>query len=213
MSGTPFDSAGLSELNALSIFTIPLFFNLIVSTLAAFYISIEFSHSGVIKNQVISGNKRSHIFIAKFLTFSLGAGFVTIVTPLLTGIIAAALLGHGDLLTFSNFFYLGRSFGLFTLHFLCFSGIVLLIAIAAEDSGKTILFTLLLAIVMFAIENLITKSFVRVLYEHTIFFQFSDVFNHTMTNGEIMRSVLIGAVSLLIIVLCGIMMFNRKEIK
>src|SRR5690625_721405 len=49
MSGTPFDSVDLSELNAMSTFTVPLFFNLIISPLAAFFISNEFSQS-VIKN-------------------------------------------------------------------------------------------------------------------------------------------------------------------
>ncbi|QKY68405.1 ABC transporter permease [Lentibacillus sp. CBA3610] len=212
VSGTPFDSAGLSELNALSAFTIPLLFNLIVSTPAAFFIANEFSDSGVIKNQVISGHKRSYIFMAKLLVFSLGAGFVTIVIPLLTAIIAAFLYGQGDLLTTSNLTYLGRAYSLFTLQFLGFATIVLLIAIVTEDSGKTILFTLLLSIVMFAIENLITAPFVRLLNEHSVFFQFSEVFNHTMTSGEMIESILIGSLTFIIISICGILVFNRKEI-
>src|SRR5699024_1899789 len=59
MSGTEFDNVGLSEMNAFTFFTMPLVFNLIVSTLAGFYISTEFSQSGVIKNQIMSGNKRT----------------------------------------------------------------------------------------------------------------------------------------------------------
>src|SRR5690625_5114121 len=49
MSGTPFDQAGLSELNALSVFMTPLYFNFVVSTLAGYYISVEFSQTRVIK--------------------------------------------------------------------------------------------------------------------------------------------------------------------
>jgi len=213
MSGTAFDSAGLSELNALAAFTQPLLFNLIVSTLASFYISTEFSPSRVIKNQVISGNKKSHIFMAKFLVFSFGSVIVTIVIPLITAIIMVLLFGQGDILNFSNLMYLGRAFSLYTLQFLCFTAVVLWIAIATEDSGKTIIFTLLLSVIMFAIEQLVSQPVIKMVYESTFFYQFSEVFKYTMTNDEIIHSILIGAISLIIILLCGIFAFNRKEIK
>lgn len=213
LSGTEFDKVGLSELNALSPFTIPLFFNLIVSTLAGFYISTEFSQSGVIKNQMMSGHKRIHIFIAKFLVFSLGSLIVTILVPLLTAIIVVILFGYGDILTLTNLMYLGRAFSLFILQFLCFTAIVLFIGFTTEDSGKTILYTLLLSIVIFAIEKLITAPFIKLLYDNTFFYQFSEVFKYTLTSGEIIKSIFIGVVSLLIIMLCGVFMINRKEIK
>lgn len=211
--GTSFDSAGLSELNAVSTFTLPLLFNLIVSTLAGFFISIEFSHSGVIKNQVISGNKRSHIFMAKFLVFSLGSIIVTILTPLVTGIIEVILLGYGDILSLSNIKYLGTAFALFTLQFLGYTAIIILIAILTEDSGKTIIFSILFTTVMFAIEKLPKSSFINMIYENSIFHQFSEVFKFSMTNGEIIKSILIALVTVIIIILCGVFVFNRKEIK
>ncbi|PAV28290.1 ABC transporter permease [Virgibacillus profundi] len=213
VQGTAFDSAGLSELNALSTFTVPLFFNLIVSTLAGFFISIEFSDSGVIKNQMISGNKRSQIFIAKYLVFSLGAIIVTILIPLVTAVIVVILFGHGDILNPSNMMYLGRVYSLFILQFLGYTAIMVLLAIITEDSGKTIIFSILFTIVMFAVEKLVKTPFIELLYEHTIFYQFSDVFKFTMTNGEIIKSILVGVVSLIVIMLCGVFIINRKEIK
>jgi len=213
ISGTVLDEVGLSEMNALNSFTIPLVFNLLVSTLAGFYISTEFTQSGVIKNQMMSGNKRTYIFMAKYLVFTFGSLIITLLIPLITAIIVVILFGQGEILTLTNLMYLGRAFSLFALQFLSFTAIVLLIAIVTEDSGKTILFTLLLSIVMFAIEKLITAPFINMLYENTIFYQFSDVFKVTMTDGEIMKSILIGVVSLLVILLCGMFIINRKEIK
>lgn len=213
LSGTEFDQAGLSELNALSVMILPLLFNLIVSSLAGFYISTEFSQGSVIKNQMISGNKRTRIFMAKYLVFSLGSFIVAILIPLLTGLIMVILFGHGDLLNLSNLMYLGRAFGLFTLQLFCFTGIVLLIAIVTEDSGKTILFTLLLSIVMFIIEKFVPSASIKVLYENTFFYQFSQVFKANVTNGEILKSILIGVISLMIILLFSIHIFKRKEIK
>jgi len=213
MSGTEFDNVGLSELNALSIFIVLLFFNLIVSTLAGFYISTDFSQNSTIKNQIISGNKRTRIFIAKFLVFSFGSILITVVIPLLTAMIIIILFGYGDIFTFSNLLYLGKAYSLFLLHFLSFTAIVLLIAIVTEDSGKTILFTLLFSIVMFAIEKLNTVRFIKKLYENTIFSQFSEVFKVTMTNGELIKSIFIGVLSLIVVILCGVVTINRKEVK
>lgn len=213
MEGTAFDSAGLSELNALSTFTVPLFFNLIVSTLAGFFISTEFSQSGVIKNQIISGNKRSHIFMAKFLVFSIGSFIVTILIPLVTAIILVILFGHGDILNSSNIMYVGRVFSLFTLQFLGYTAIMIVIAIITDDSGKTIIFSILFTIVMFAIEKLPRSTFINMMYEHSIFGQFSEVFKISMTNGEIVKSILIGVTTIIIITLCGVFIFKRKELK
>jgi len=213
LSGTEFDKVGLGKLNALSVLILPLLFNLIVSSLAGFYISTEFSQGSVIKNQMISGNKRTVIFIAKYLSFSLGSFIVTILIPLLSGMTMVILFGQGDILNVASLMYLGRAFLLFTLQFLCFTSIVLLISIVTEDSGKTILFTLLLTIVMFIIEKFVTTPFIKMLYENTFFYQYSEVFKDTMTNGEILKSIFVGVVSLLIITLCGIFIFNRKEVK
>lgn len=213
MSGTAFDSAGLSELNTLSTFTTLLFFNLIVSSLAGFFISVEFSQNGVIKNQVISGNKRSHIFIAKFLIFSLGSIIVTILIPVVIGFLIVILFGHGDILNTANLLYLGRAFSLFILQFLGYTAIITVLAMITEDSGKTIIFSILFSIILFVVEKLSKPPFMEMLYEHSIFYQFGEVFKHTMTNGEILKSILIGVVTLIVILLCGIFMINRKEIK
>lgn len=212
-SGSAFDKVGLSELNALSTFTVPLLFNLIVSSLAGFFISTEFSQSGVIKNQVISGNKRSHIFMVKYLVFSLGAIVVAILIPLVTGIIEVIILGHGEILSFPNMLYLGRVLGLFTLQFLGYTAIIMLLAIITEDSGKTIIFSVLFTIVMYVVEKLPKSTFINMVYENSIFHQFSEVFKYSMTNGEIIKSIIIALVTIIIITMCGVFVFKRKELK
>ncbi|MEG9294840.1 ABC transporter permease [Mangrovibacillus sp. Mu-81] len=211
LSGTEFDQAGLSELNALSPFKLPLFFNLIVSTVAGYYIATDFSQSGVIKNQLLSGNRRSYIYLAKLLVFSLASILAAIVIPLVTALITVTITGYGEIFSPSSVMYLERAYCLFTLQFLCFTSIVLLIAVVTEDSGKTILFTLLLSIVMFAIEKLTSEPIIRFLYEHTFFYQFSDAFKISMSTGEVVTSIAIGAVELIVITSCGIFLFNRKE--
>lgn len=212
MFGTAFDSVGLSELNALSPFTVPLFFNLIVGTFGAYYIATDFSQNRTIKNQIISGNRRTRIFMARYLVFSFVSIFITIVIPLLTAIIIIIFFGQGDIFTSSNIIYLGKAYGLFAMHFLSFTAMVFLIALFTEDSGKTILFTLLISAVVFAIEKLITAPIITILYENTFFNQFGEAFQVTMSGGELVKSICIGVGSLLVIVLAGVAVFNRKEI-
>ncbi|WP_026906407.1 ABC transporter permease [Paucisalibacillus globulus] len=213
MGNTAFDSVDLSEMNALSTFTVPLFFNLIVGTLAAFFISNEFSQSSVIKNQIISGSKRSHIFLAKYLIFSLASIVVTILIPLIVGIIEVILLGYGEIFTPLNLLFLGRALGLFSLQFLGYTAILVLLAVITEDSGKTIIFSIVFTIIMFAVEKLMRLPIINMLYENSIFYQFSEVFKCSMTYSELIESILIAFVTIIILIWCGIYMFNKKEIK
>lgn len=213
MGGTPFEQAGLSEFNALSTFTVPLLFNLIVGTLAGFFISNEFSFSGVIKNQILSGSKRSHIYMSKYLIFSIGAIIVTILIPLITAIIEIILLGYGEILNLSNVLYLGRAFGLFALQLLGYTAIILLLAIVTEDSGKTIIFSVLFTIVMLLVDIFPRPALLNAIYENSIFYQFSSVFNYTMTDGEVLKSIVIALMTMIIVCICGIAIFNKKEIK
>ncbi len=214
MEGTAFDSAGLSELNALSTFTATLILNLVVCTFAGFYISTEFSQSGVIKNQIISGNKRNHIFIAKFLAFSFGSILITVIIPLLTAIIIVILFGRGEILGITNLIYLGRGYSLFTLQLLGFTSIIMLIAIVTEDSGKTIILSIVLSLLIDVVRVFSDfSSILAAFYHHTIFYQFSYVFNYTLTNGELIKSLLIGGITWMFFTLCGVYIFKRKEIK
>lgn len=208
-----FVRAGLGELSALSAFTTPLFFNLFIGSLAGFFISIEFSQSIVIKNQIISGSKRSHIFLSKYIVYSLGSVVVMIIIPLLTGLIEVILLGYGEILSHSSMLYLGRAFGLYLLHFLGYTAIIALLAILTEDSGKTIIFSILLTIVMYGIEMVPNLPIIGTIYRNSIFSQFSEVFKFPMTNGEMFHSILIAVLTFIIFIICGIFVFNKKEIK
>lgn len=211
MSGTPFYEMGLVELNGLSPFIIPLFFNLFVSTLAGYTIAIEFSRNGVIKNQILSGNKRSDIFLARFTVFSFGSIIIVVVIPLLTALLLVMIFDKDVIFTTSTLTFIVRSYSLFILQFLCFAGLVFIIAFVTGDSGRTILFTLFLSVGVFAIEKLVSLPMIQFLYEQTFFYQLSHAFHHSLSTGEIIKSFVIGVLSLFVILSCGIFLFTRKE--
>lgn len=213
MNDSIFIRAGLSELTGLAAFTTPLFFNLFVGTLAGFFISIEFSQNSVIKNQVMSGSKRSHVYLSKYLVFTLGSIVLTVLIPLLTGIIEVILLGHGDILTVTSMLYLGRAFFLYILQFIGYTAIITLLAIVMEDSGKTIIFSILFTIVMYVIEMFPNLPIISPVYQNSIFYQFIEVFKVSMTASEVAKSIFIALLTVIIVTLSGILIFNKKEIK
>jgi len=213
VSATEFDKAGLKELNALGTFTIPLFFNLLVSTLAGFYISIEFSQNSVIKNQIVSGNKRWQIYIAKFIVLAIGTFLIVLVTPVFTGLVEMILMGRIEQLSPSALQFLGISFALFTLQVIAFTAIIMVIAVMTEDSGKTIIISIVLTIIMFAIEKLGKTPFIEWLYDHSIFRQFTAVFQYNLAEGDALKAILIALITLAIVLVCSILYFNKKEIK
>ena len=213
MSGPSFDQAGIGELNGLAPFIVPVFFNLAIGSLAGFYISSEFSTSGVIRLQVMSGYKRSTIYLAKYVLFSLGAIIITVVLPLLAAVLVAVVTGHGGLFHIETIQYLIGAYSLFTLHFLGYTSMVMILAIHTEDSGKTIIFSILFTVVIFIVEQFTYQSIPALIYELTIFHQLAYAFTPELSTFDVVKSIVVGTVSIIIFLSMGISVFNRKEIK
>src|SRR5690625_1703070 len=108
MDGTPFDAVGLGGMNALSMLLVPAFFNLMIGTLAAFFISTEFGAGGVIRNQILSGRHRSQIYVSKYIVYTLGSVLIGVLIPLSTGLIMLAVTGKLEILDGGNIMYLIR---------------------------------------------------------------------------------------------------------
>ncbi|PTH50260.1 ABC transporter permease, partial [Staphylococcus arlettae] len=121
--------------------------------------------------------------------------------------------GHGEIFSPSRISYLCLAFILFTFQFLSFTAIVSLIAILTEDSGKTILFTLVIAILMLAVEKLSSGTFVELLYQQTVFSQFNVAFKYNISSDEVLHSIVIGGIWGIILLLLNIFTLKHKEIK
>ena len=211
---TGFNDIGLKEFNALETMKTPIVFNLSISTLAGFFINSDYTN-GTIKNQVLSGNKRSHIYLSKLIVFSLGVVVISVILPLITAVLETFLLGHSAIYNFSTVNYLIRSFSLYTIITIAYSAIIMFISSLTRESGKTIIITTVMTIVLFIIEKLLVpmNEIVRVIYENSIFYQIYQAFNPVLTVNEITKNIFISIVTLVIMTVCGIMIFKRKEIK
>ncbi|MBF0754567.1 ABC transporter permease [Jeotgalicoccus halotolerans] len=212
LTNTPFEAAGIPEMNALSMFILPLFFNLMIGTLAAFYISTEFGSTGVIKNQIISGKHRSLIYFAKYVVYTAAAVILTVIIPVGSGLILKLIIS-GSIFNGDHLIYLLTSFGLFTLQLAGYTAIITLIAIMTGDSGKTIIFSIALTLIMFVIDQIPMSDLISKLYNYSIFHQFGTVMNPEMTAGDIVTAVSTGVISTVVMLLIGMYVFGKKEIK
>ncbi len=211
---TGFESVGLEELAGMDMLKAPLFFNLIIGTLAGFYINIDYATS-TIKNQILSGNKRSHIYFAKLVVFSLGSVITAVILPVITAILGTLLLGHSDIYTNSTITYLLRSFGLYTLSIIAYSSIIMLVASLTKESGKIINTTTIGTLILYVIEIFLVPEYAIVssIYQNSIFYQIYEGFRPILTSNEIGKNILISALTFIFMVYCGSMIFKRKEIK
>ncbi|HJG32926.1 MAG TPA: ABC transporter permease [Jeotgalicoccus aerolatus] len=210
---TPFDAAGLSEMNGLSMFMAPLFFNLMIGTLAAFYISTDFGPSGVIKNQIISGKNRKLIYFAKYIVYSAAAVVIAVLIPAVTGIILNIIMGNGGIFTFETITYLLGAYSLFSLQLLGYTAIISLLAIITEDSGKTIIFSILFTIVMYIVEKMPKSGIIERIYEYSIFQQFNQVLFPELGIESIMTGLAVGLITMAVLLFIGMIVFSKKEIK
>lgn len=208
-----FDKVGLELFSSLAIAVVPIYFILFLSTLAGFFVANDFT-IGVVKNIVMSGNRRSHIFLTKLLALMLGSVILTMVCPLLVIIGGKLLFGFGELTDTAALGYFARSMGLFLLHLMGFVALLMLIALLVEDSGKTIIISIVIALLISVADVMRPlPGFAETLYQYSIFHHLTDSWSFTLTPSDVKQSLLVALCSLLFLIFCGNTVFQRKEMK
>ncbi len=208
-----FVDAGLELFSSFALATTPFYFLLFLSTLAGFFVANDFT-IGVIKNVVMSGNRRSVIFSAKLLIFALGSVILALVCPLLVIFGGKLLFGFGEMTDPSALGYFARAIGLFLLHLMAFIALLMLVALLVEDSGKTIIISVVLA-VLISVADVMRPlpGFLETLYHYSIFHHLLDSFRIGMTFADVLQSLSVGIITILVLVFGGNLVFKRKEVK
>ncbi|MEC0256918.1 ABC transporter permease [Paenibacillus lautus] len=208
-----FMDAGLEQFSSLALATTPFYFMLFLCTLAGFFVANDFT-IGVVKNMVMSGNRRSHIFLAKLVILVLGSVILAVVCPLIVIMGGKLLFGFGEMTNSSALGYLARALGLFLIHLMALVALLMLIALLVEDSGKTIIISVVIALFISVAEVLRPlPGILETLYHYSIFHHLIDSFRIRMSDADIIQSLSVGISTLLVLMLCGNLVFNRKEIK
>jgi ABC-2 type transport system permease protein len=124
------------------------------------------------------------------------------------------LVGFGDMTDPSALGYLARAVGLFLIHLMAFVVLLMLIALLVEDSGKTVIISIVIALLI-SIADVMRPlpGFVETLYQYSIFHHLLDSFRIRMAHSDAIQSLLVGLSTILIGVFCGNLVFKRKDVK
>src|SRR5699024_7509892 len=133
--------------------------------------------------------------------------------PLSTGLIMLAVTGNIGILDGGNIMYLIRMHLLFILQYAGYTAMITLLAVITEDSGKTIIFSVLFTLLMFVVEKVPVFNIVEIIYDYSIFQQFNLVMAPRMSDGMMAEAVIVGVLTIIVVVAAGCMVFGRKEIK
>src|SRR5699024_9309212 len=138
--------------------------------------------------------------------YSATALFLTVIIPVGSALILKFIIScsifNGD-----HLIYLLISFGLFTLQLAGYTAIITLIAIMTGDSGKTIIFSIALTLIMFVIDQIPMPDIISNLYDYSIFHQFGTVMDPEMTVGDIVTAASTGVTSTVVMLLIGMYVF------
>src|SRR5699024_4600480 len=102
---------------------------------------------------------------------------------------------------------------LFILQYAGYTALITLLAVFTEDSGKTIIFSVLFTLLMFVIEKVPVFNIVEIIYDYSIFQQFNLVVAPRMSAVMMAEAVIVGVVTIVVVVVAGCLTFGRKEIK
>src|SRR5699024_12536425 len=98
--------------------------------------------------------------------------------------------------TFETITYLLGAYSLLSLQLLGYTAIISLLAIITEDSGKTIIFSILFTIVMYIVEKMPKSGIIERIYEYSIFQQFNQVLFPELGIESIMTGLAVGLITM-----------------
>jgi ABC-2 type transport system permease protein len=207
-----YETLGLGDFKGMSMFTVPLILGMFLSFIASTLITYEFKSHGVIKNQLMSGQKRSNLIIGKMIVFALVSVVITFIVPLLITSLMANLFGSIQV-NDQTFEVIVRAYSLVVLNLIAYSTTLFFIALISKDSGRTITFSLVFTLIMFVAEKLVgTSKLLNFIYEQTIFFNFTQIAKLNLSTGELLHNLTIGLATILTMCVINCITFKKMEI-
>jgi ABC-2 type transport system permease protein len=184
---------------------------LVPCILAGFFISSEYS-LGTMKSIGASGNSRFRIYYSKLMIFTIGAVIISLTFPIVIMLVGAILSGFNDMPAMD---YVLRTLSLTLLYAAAFASIMAVVSIIFTDSGKTIGFLILFFILFDSIFYALSQkySFIEQIFNYSVFKLFLEISEFDISNGILLKLVLVPIVTFAVFGLIGSLVFQKKEIK
>jgi ABC-type transport system involved in multi-copper enzyme maturation permease subunit len=198
----------------LSGFNIANNFGLIFPIAACIYVGKEFSY-GTIRNKIVSGKKRHHIYFANLLTVSLIGLVLLLVYSGTIFLFGMPIYGYGTTFNITEFLFVLKTFSLGYLLFL----VSLSISIAMSFILKNQTMALVFSILILAIAGVITTTLatinekVATIFTYIPFYQSVLLTTGIIPSDLVLKIVLSSILSIVLINFLGLLVFKKTDIK
>lgn len=188
-------------------------FLIIVIGIFSCFITEDFN-SGVIKNLISYGHKRSNIVISKSISYYTGVVIISFIHPIFLTIINTVMNGYGEVFTLNSFLLVLRVALLMILIYTAMASIAILIAFISRNMTVTMVIYMLLDFIVRLGKGLsMKKEAVRVVYEKTIFAQPEIAVINNITFSQLLQVVAISLGTILFSTIIAVYVFKKVDIK
>lgn len=189
---------------------------MIISIFIAIFVTAEFSH-GTMKNIVSKGFSKVNIFLSKLLTMTVAAFIIVIATVIVGTVCGTLVTGKFGSLNGEFGGYVLKTIGIELFLYIALTALLLMVAMTVKNLGGAIAISVigiisfenvLFALLEFAVDSKIKFSEFSLIY-NTLFYRM----NMEAAGSDYVRSVIVGAVFLVVATTFGIFMFKKADVK
>ncbi|MGH4122722.1 MAG: ABC transporter permease subunit [Clostridium sp.] len=187
---------------------------ILMAILIGAMVGSEYS-SGTIKNIVAYGKKREYYYISKLIACSVGFIIILGIIVSIPTVGWSFMFGWGEPFTFMQIVQIVAVFASATVVGMGIISLLMLLATLVKSNGSTIGIGTVVMSILPIIITLFYGKYVWFdkMYEDTLSYNWALATSIRSTNGEILKAVVVGFITLVIATAAGITIFKKQDIK
>lgn len=190
---------------------------LLIGIMACKLTSQEFAF-GTIRNKIISGHKRWHVYLSLSLSLGIVASFFFIINVVLNGLLGSFILNYGRPWSRTELHHLIEMTGVALVLFLLFILLAIFISTLMRSAGLSIVvyfFTVLSLDFSFVLADRVSgqNPFIQDLFSFIPLYQLYRIISEGYSRSIAIKVLLISPFYYLLFLLIGMFFFERRDIK
>lgn len=187
---------------------------ILLAVLIGAMVAGEYS-TGTIKNILAYGKKREYYYISKLIASSIGFAIMLLIMVSTATIGSTIMFGWGQDFNLSEAVHIFMVFGAALIVGMAVISLLMLLAILVKSNGTTIGVGIVVLTVLPTVLSFLYGKFdwFDKIYESTVSYNWAVATSIKAANDDLIKSVTVGAITLLIPAMVGIMVFKKQDIK
>lgn len=190
---------------------------LLIGVLACILISQEFSH-GTIRNKVIAGHKRWHIYFSLTLATTIVSLFLYVINAIFTGVTAFIVLDYGRDWNWNEFFHLLEITSISMIIYTVFIMVAIFITMLIRSTGLSIVVYFFFDLAIMATWAtteipLRNHALLNEIFSYTPLFQQYMIMYGEYSRKLALKALIMSPIYYLIFTVLGMYFFKRRDLK